>query len=133
MTYRGIGDSKTTTWFLYRRGKPLVDAESKSTLGYEAIYLGTAQIIRGGDPAVVQVTSATQEILIGDKLVAAGIQVDKRRIHLHTPVKTLGRHEVKVKLHADVTVELGFDVVSENPIEPVAAEPAAKPAKGEKK
>jgi large subunit ribosomal protein L9 len=70
---------------------------------------------------------------IHDKLVAAGIQVDKRRIHLHTPVKTLGRHEVKVKLHADVTVELGFDVVSENPIEPVAAEPAAKPAKGEKK
>jgi large subunit ribosomal protein L9 len=70
---------------------------------------------------------------IHDKLVAAGIQVDKRRIHLHTPVKTLGRHEVKVKLHADVTVELGFDVVSENPIEPVAAEPAAKPAKAEKK
>jgi large subunit ribosomal protein L9 len=70
---------------------------------------------------------------IHEKLVAAGLQVDKRRIHLHTPVKTLGRHEVKVRLHADVTVELGFDVVSENPIEPVATEPAAKPAKAEKK
>jgi len=42
--------------------------------------------------------------------------VEKRRIHLHTPVKTLGQHNVKVKLHADVTVELNFDVVSENPI-----------------
>jgi large subunit ribosomal protein L9 len=53
---------------------------------------------------------------IHDKLVAAGHTIDKRRIHLHTPVKTLGRHEVKIKLHADVSVELGFDVVSENPI-----------------
>ncbi len=53
---------------------------------------------------------------IHDKLVAAGIDVEKRRIHLHTPVKTIGKHTVKVKLHSDVTVELNFDVVSENPI-----------------
>ena len=46
--------------------------------------------------------------------------------HLFTPVKTLGKHTVKIKLHADVAVELGFDVVSENPIEPVTTE--EKPA-----
>ena len=57
---------------------------------------------------------------IHDKLVAAGVEVEKRRIHLHTPVKTLGKHTVNVKLHPDVTVELNFDVVSENPIEPSA-------------
>lgn len=51
------------------------------------------------------------------KLVEAGIELDRRRIHLHTPVKTLGKHEVKIKLHAEVSVELAFDVVSENPIE----------------
>lgn len=51
------------------------------------------------------------------KLVAAGLDLDKKRIHLHTPVKTLGQHTVKVKLHPEVTVELNFDVVSENPIE----------------
>jgi len=53
-----------------------------------------------------------------DKLAAAGIVIEKRRIHLGQPVKTLGKHEVKIKLHADVTVELSFEVVSENPIEP---------------
>lgn len=64
---------------------------------------------------------------IHDKLTAAGVVIDKKKIHLHTPVKTLGRHTVKVKLHADVSVELTFDVVSENPIEPVvAAVPAPK-------
>ncbi len=62
---------------------------------------------------------------IHEKLTAAGFTIDKRKIQLFTPVKTLGKHTVKIKLHADVAVEVGFDVVSENPIEPVAAEPAA--------
>ena len=70
---------------------------------------------------------------IHEKLVAAGVEVDKRRILLHTPVKTLGKHTVKVKLHADVTVELNFDVVSENPIEPAAVEVKPEVKKGDKK
>jgi large subunit ribosomal protein L9 len=59
---------------------------------------------------------------VHEKLTAAGIELDRKKIHLFTPVKTLGKHTVKIKLHADVTVEVGFDVVSENPIEPAAAE-----------
>ncbi|BET67076.1 50S ribosomal protein L9 [Opitutales bacterium ASA1] len=54
------------------------------------------------------------------KLLEAGVEVDRKRIHLHAPVKTLGQHETKVKLHADVVVDLTFDVVSENPIVPTA-------------
>lgn len=69
---RGIGDSKEATWFVYRRGAPLVDPDSNTTLGYEAVYLGTARIVRAGDPAVVQLTSVTQEVGVGDKLVPAG-------------------------------------------------------------
>jgi large subunit ribosomal protein L9 len=63
---------------------------------------------------------------VHDKLTAAGFSIDKKRVLLHTPVKTLGKHTVNVKLHADVTVELAFDVVSENPIE--VAAPEVKPA-----
>lgn len=63
---------------------------------------------------------------VHEKLVAAGIDLDKKKIHLFTPVRTLGRHEVKVKLHPEVSVDLTFDVVSENPIEaaPVEEQPA---------
>ena len=50
------------------------------------------------------------------KLLEAGVEVDRKRIQLHTPVKTLGQHETKVKLHPEVVVDLTFDVVSENPI-----------------
>ena len=57
-----------------------------------------------------------------DKLTAAGVSIEKKRIQLPTPVKTLGKHTAKIKLHAEVTVDLPFDVVSENPIVP-AAEP----------
>jgi large subunit ribosomal protein L9 len=63
---------------------------------------------------------------IHDKLVAAGITIDKKKIHLHTPVKTLGKHTVKIKLHAEVSVEVNFDVVSENPIEPAVVAEAPK-------
>ncbi len=59
---------------------------------------------------------------IHDQLTAAGITLEKRRIHLHTPVKTLGKHTVKVKLHPEITVDVNFDVVSENPIVPTATE-----------
>lgn len=68
-----------------------------------------------------------------DKLVAAGVTVDKRKIHLPAPVKTLGKHEATVKLHADISVVLSFDVVSENPIVPTAEEVAAAAPKQEGK
>ena len=69
---RGIKDSKESVWLVYRRGPALVDPDTNTTLGYEAIYLGTARVVRGGDPAVIQLSSVTQEVGIGDKLVAAG-------------------------------------------------------------
>lgn len=70
---------------------------------------------------------------VHDKLVQSGLEIDKKKIHLFTPVKTLGKHTVKIKLHTDVTVELPFDVVSENPIEPVASEENPAGEKTEKR
>jgi len=64
--------------------------------------------------------------------VAAGFTIDRKRIQLHTPVKTLGKHAVNLKLHPDVTVELSFDVVSENPIEASAEEKAVEEKKNRK-
>ena len=69
---RGIGASKDDTWYVYRKGNALVDPDTNKTLAYEAIYLGTAQLTRPGDPATVVLTSSVQEVEAGDKLVAAG-------------------------------------------------------------
>lgn len=69
---KGSGGGADSSWFVYRRGKALVDPETKSTLGYEAIYLGTAKTVVAGDPATIELTSSTQEVSAGDRLVAAG-------------------------------------------------------------
>ena len=70
---RGIAGSVEESWYVYRRGNPLVDPDTNQTLAYEAIYLGTARVTRPGDPATVVLTSAVQEVGAGDKLVAATV------------------------------------------------------------
>jgi len=69
---RGMGQSKEGTWYVFRPGPPLVDPDTNQTLAYEAIYLGTAQLERPGEPATVMLTTSVQEVNAGDKLVAAG-------------------------------------------------------------
>jgi hypothetical protein len=70
---RGMNGSKEESWYVYRRGKALVDPDTNQTLAYEAIYLGTAQLTRSGEPATVVLTSSVQEVGAGDKLIAAGV------------------------------------------------------------
>src|ERR1043165_6142246 len=40
---------------------------------------------------------------IADALVSKGIEVDKRRIELAHPIKSLGSHDVEVRLHREVS------------------------------
>ena len=68
---RGIGKSHEKTWDVYRPGSALVDPDTNRTLGYEAIYLGTAQITRAGDPTTVRLLKVKREVGVGDKLIPA--------------------------------------------------------------
>ena len=43
----------------------------------------------------------------------AGIEVDRRRLHLDEPIRALGAHEVPLRLHPDVEVRLNVEVVAE--------------------
>ncbi|MBT2526740.1 50S ribosomal protein L9 [Streptomyces flavidovirens] len=43
---------------------------------------------------------------------AGGPEVDKRRVELGAPIKTLGSHQVSVRLHAEVAAKLGVEVVA---------------------
>jgi large subunit ribosomal protein L9 len=43
---------------------------------------------------------------------AGGPDVDKRRVELGSPIKTLGSHQVSVRLHPEVAAKLGVEVVA---------------------
>ncbi|AZK95177.1 MULTISPECIES: 50S ribosomal protein L9 [Streptomyces] len=43
---------------------------------------------------------------------AGGPEVDKRRVELGSPIKTLGSHQVSVRLHPEVDAKLGVEVVA---------------------
>ncbi|MFI8101550.1 50S ribosomal protein L9 [Streptomyces sp. NPDC086023] len=43
---------------------------------------------------------------------SGGPKVDKRRVELGSPIKTLGAHQVSVRLHAEVVAQLGVEVVA---------------------
>jgi len=48
---------------------------------------------------------------IADALNAKGLEVDKRRIELAHPIKSLGTHDVEVRLHKDVSAQIQVEVV----------------------
>ena len=50
---------------------------------------------------------------LADFLGRHGIKVERRRIQLDEPIKTLGESTVSVRLHADVTAQLKVSVVRE--------------------
>ena len=50
---------------------------------------------------------------IGEFLKGKGIEIDKRKVLLDEPVKHLGEHELKIRLHPEVQAALKLLVTKE--------------------
>ena len=50
---------------------------------------------------------------IAEALAAAGQKLDRRMIHLPEPLRTVGTHEVEIKLHRDVTAKVKVEIQPE--------------------
>lgn len=50
---------------------------------------------------------------IAERLAAKGFEVDRRRIQIREPIKTLGTFKVSVKIHRQVAAEVEVEVVAE--------------------
>lgn len=66
-----IPDASVVRWNVFRPGKPLIDPETGNTIGYEAFFLGNANLVQPGEPAALQITVAKEEIMRGDRLIPA--------------------------------------------------------------
>lgn len=95
------GDFAGATDFrIFRTTRPLVDPATREILGYEAPYVGTAELVRPGEnrpaaggtseiiPATLRVKLAKQEVGIGDRLAPAP-QRNLERYVPHAPEKGL--------------------------------------------
>ncbi len=50
---------------------------------------------------------------VADFLKSKGIEIDKRKVQLEEPIKKLGEHEVRIKLHPEVVASLKLLVTKE--------------------
>jgi len=64
--------------------------------------------------------SITAGTIADELLQQFDVALDKRKIHLEKPLRTLGDHEVELRLHHDVSGALKVRVESKNPPEPTA-------------
>lgn len=95
---------------VFRPGRPLRDPDTDELLGYEAILVGDAQVIKAGDPATIKLTRTEREALLGDRLLppnhadddqsyyphAPSSQVNGRVVSLFNAISQIGQYQVGV-------------------------------------
>ena len=112
----GVEDGNRN-WSVVRKAQPLIDPVTKEVLGFEAQYLGGAQVVEYTEPAAtLRLTEAVEEIRAGDRLVhhtppkvfsyvphgPSTTDLDGRVIGIYRGVTETGRHNV-------ITLNLGAD------------------------
>jgi large subunit ribosomal protein L9 len=68
---------------------------------------------------------------IAAELATKGFEVDRRKIVLHEPLKSVGETKVAIRLHREVTAHVTVKVLAEASEEAPAAEPEAEEAAAE--
>jgi large subunit ribosomal protein L9 len=104
--------------------KKIVEQEKQAHLRRDAKEIGDASELAKLMSAVVitisqkagendQLFGSVTALDIATLLEKQGYAIDRRKVHLEEPIKTLGDFKVAVKLHRDVTVEIPVHVVKE--------------------
>ena len=99
-----------------------IEAMRKAQRGRELATIEEAQAARNAlqaNPVVVTVTAGPSGRLFGAvstgdiaDAIGSRAKVDKRRIHVASPIKALGEYQVKVSLHGDLTATVDVHVVA---------------------
>jgi hypothetical protein len=68
---QGLDRKRGTRYQVYRQGRVFQDPDTRELLGYEAVYLGEADVTTFGEVSAVRIASAQQEIAVNDRLTIA--------------------------------------------------------------
>jgi large subunit ribosomal protein L9 len=96
-----------------RRSRDLRDAKDREAAELVARTLVPVVIkipvrASGDNRLFGSVTSSDVAAAVAEQ---TGVELDRRRLHLEEPIKSLGTHEVPVKLHSDVEFRVTVEVV----------------------
>jgi large subunit ribosomal protein L9 len=94
--------------YLRRESKEIGDANDLAKL-MASVEVTIAQKAGENDQLFGSVTATDISIALEKQ----GYTIDRRKVHLEDPIKTLGDFKVSVRLHRDVTVEVPVHVVKE--------------------
>lgn len=106
-----------------REAREQKELETARTLAQQIEKISIAIAVKTGEGGKMFGAVTANDLL--ERLKQEGIDLVKKQLGLAQPIKVLGSHSAAIKLHAEVEVELKFEVVSENPIEEAASEDAA--------
>jgi hypothetical protein len=86
---RDLKSSDGARYEIFRKGEKYVDPSSGDTLGYEATYIGDAEVEAWTDPAKLMITNSTQEAISGDRLIPNNGDTVALNFLPHRPSKTI--------------------------------------------
>jgi len=77
--------------------------------------LQTVQLVIGAKTSSTgKIFGSVNTIMLAEAINAKGFEVDRKQITIpEDSIKEVGNYTAKIKLHREVVVELGFEVVSE--------------------
>ncbi|HXP85152.1 MAG TPA: 50S ribosomal protein L9 [Bryobacteraceae bacterium] len=93
---------------LRREAKQQSDAQDLAKL-MAAVEVTIAQKAGENDQLFGSVTAS--DIAVG--LEKLGYTIDRKKVHLEEPIKTLGDFKVSIRLHRDVTLDIPVHVIKE--------------------
>jgi hypothetical protein len=85
---RGLSeDTEDARFSIFRKGAELRDPQTDELLGFEAIPVGDADMVREGDPATMLISRSDREALKGDRLLPMDLSDQDFVFAPHSPPK----------------------------------------------
>jgi large subunit ribosomal protein L9 len=110
ITWTRGGEKQITSIRQARTAREIADEDTASDVKARLEAMTVPLTVRAGAGGRL-FGSVSPSDIVAAVAAAGGPEVDKRKIEVRSPIKTVGVHEVTVRLHADVSATVRLDVV----------------------